>query len=718
MSDRALLIAWAAFAAIAVTLLWSNTPCMYFGFDGAILQIYAKYQSEFKSLFSWNMSDPMQGMFDLYFPTNFDYFIPNALLGLPRQTTGYVFGAYTIIATLIAGAVYLFARKASCERRVSLLAAILTIVLIFPIFSWKPLSSTFLIEFIQLNPQFGQLLFLCYVSLWCLWSLDPERPTRSIAVLTLLIVSLVLAFLATLPYALLMGATLAVFGFSAIFLNKDRKHRWTIIGAGVVVVCVLVLSGILPYIYIASLHTVYAFFPDEFVQDRPLTFISILYGSKAFYAGPILIAMAVIGGVRSAINDTGRARHFALTFLGMFIAFQAIGYFVAVVLQYKGPSPVYFELFLWPVYTIFSAKFLYEVSDAAFSAIARKTAGKSLVVTASKHMPVALVLAGSIGIGTMNIGATGACPIAMWKPLSPSPITDYLRREIAIAPGRAFRGTEATFTGYQNDEPASWPSLSYQDYQTWLLTGKDHRTVGLWRHNIPTLQTFTSLVSPTYFVLLRSFLSRPMDIHSRTHATMTVPNEKMLALWGVRYLISDHELDIGTERIRIPLNGKPPIFSGTEPLRLVELEMPNLGNYSPTKILLAHDIPTAIKWLKAPSFDGRKTVVSERDPSGGTPLVVARSALMNVEKDGLRIRASSTGTSILVLPVQFSHCWRAQGADKAKIFRANVMQMGILFSGKLDANLRMVFGPGNFMCRMDDVEELKRLDMQGANTRH
>ena len=57
---------------------------------------------------------------------------------------------------------------------------------------------------------------------------------------------------------------------------------------------------------------------------------------------------------------------------------------------------------------------------------------------------------------------------------------------------------------------------------------------------------------------------------------------------------------------------------------------------------------------------------------------------------------------MLVLPVQFSHCWQienANSADLPRIFRANIVQTGILFKDNVDVRLRFDFEPWRASCR-------------------
>jgi hypothetical protein len=150
------------------------------------------------------------------------------------------------------------------------------------------------------------------------------------------------------------------------------------------------------------------------------------------------------------------------------------------------------------------------------------------------------------------------------------------------------------------------------------------------------------------------------------------------------------------------------------PLRIFELPHPNVGNYSPTKTVRTKTAKQTILAMSQPDFDGRQTVVTN-DVSLPDDLVPAEGAVMTVRLGGVALSASSTGQSVVVLPVQFSHCWRIVSGSDATLFRANLMQLGVLFSGELRLELRQIFGPfGDSACRVKDATDATQLRMLDA----
>src|SRR5262249_5312229 len=192
-----------------------------------------------------------------------------------------------------------------------------------------------------------------------------------------------------------------------------------------------------------------------------------------------------------------------------------------------------------------------------------------------------------------------------------------------------------------------------------------------------SLAQYSALITPPYYLLLTDFLSRPSDKEVRNVLVLTQPNERMLKLWGVRYLITDFDPGFGRRTVEMDVPEKLL-------LHLIELDATNLGDYSPTEMLRVRDFREGLRLMHEPGFDGRRTVVTDEEIEA--PLEPAAEVSLIYQKFGFSVRASSTGRSLLVLPVQYSRCWTASGQGRPKLVRANLMQLGIIFQGTLDAS--------------------------------
>jgi hypothetical protein len=64
----------------------------------------------------------------------------------------------------------------------------------------------------------------------------------------------------------------------------------------------------------------------------------------------------------------------------------------------------------------------------------------------------------------------------------------------------------------------------------------------------------------------------------------------------------------------------------------------------------------------------------------------------------------------LVLPVQYSHCWSVEGGGDAQLIRADMMLLGVIFTGTVDLKLVFRYGPllaGD--CRVADLHDMATL---------
>ena len=94
-------------------------------------------------------------------------------------------------------------------------------------------------------------------------------------------------------------------------------------------------------------------------------------------------------------------------------------------------------------------------------------------------------------------------------------------------------------------------------------------------------------------------------------------------------------------------------------------------------------------------------------------LLSRRLSEIRVFRDRLVVVAESAGTSLLVLPVEFSHCWDVSHAagQGGRLVRVNVDQADLLFSGQTRAELRYRFSPWHFRCRFRDIADARTLQL-------
>jgi hypothetical protein len=137
-----------------------------------------------------------------------------------------------------------------------------------------------------------------------------------------------------------------------------------------------------------------------------------------------------------------------------------------------------------------------------------------------------------------------------------------------------------------------------------------------------------------------------------------------------------------------------------------------VGNYSPTGIVTAESGAEIVNSLGSSNFDYRDQVVLSTAMS--EPLTPARNVRMSIVRGGLHVSAQSDGTSLLLLPQQFSHCLRAHD-DRVRLVRANLIMTGLIFSGRVDTDISFDYGILSPRCRRVDFADLKQLQIRLAS---
>jgi hypothetical protein len=563
----------------------------------------------------------------------------------------------------------------------------------------------------SINPHLSQIIAASLLMVAAFWGIDARAPSRSLALVFVPAACLILSVLGDPGGTALLVPATAVYGGASFFLPQGGRERAMRVAAVALALVFPAALGMVTYYRGLVGFTAYNFFSDEFEQTRAtLISASTVFWISSF--GAWAVAAGCLGAGIVALVERGRLRLIALTHLAATLVFLAGAVCVVrYAAGYKGPSPVYFESAFWPYSLFFAAVVVLTAGEAGLRRIASSARGRFIARAAARApatviLTLAVLLVGYDGLEALLRGPT---PVAdqYFSLLRSTAITDYLAPRIGLRPGAPFNGLVATVDGVPDDRPVIWFTLTAHDADLWLKTGNDHRTVGLKQFGIPTLFQYSTYITPPYYLLFRDFLSRPGDRQVRAIVLLSKVDAPIMELWGTRYLIVDRDPGVGTTVARVPVAGEPDLL-------LKELPDVNLGDYSPTETVEVADFPAGIARMRAAGFDPRRTVLIDRPRLGG-PLVPATGARLYFEKYGLRVTAASAGRSILVLPAQYSHCWTAVGASDPRLFRANLMQLGIDFTGRLDAELVFRYGPifaGE--CRVDDMNDMERLRIRDA----
>jgi hypothetical protein len=139
---------------------------------------------------------------------------------------------------------------------------------------------------------------------------------------------------------------------------------------------------------------------------------------------------------------------------------------------------------------------------------------------------------------------------------------------------------------------------------------------------------------------------------------------------------------------------------------IYELSAPNIGNYSPTEVVVADSAQDSVAILSAKDFDFRRRVVL---PSDGPSLVPARDTRLTINRGGgFHVSGKSDGVSLIILPQQFSHCLKVFDSN-VRIVRANLFWAAVIFSGTIDTDVSFDYGMFSPGCRRSDMADMKRL---------
>jgi hypothetical protein len=437
--------------------------------------------------------------------------------------------------------------------------------------------------------------------------------------------------------------------------------------------------------------------------------------SKTPVAWIQLIALA--GGMLMIIFDKGRPRALAVVVVAM-ICLLHIYFLLGMVYVLGRVHIVGYHYVYWTLFPL-----VFAVASAGtgtfFRLLSRNNAAIVSWMPAAANSVISIVFL-IIFVTVISVrqprvageGVFGFPPIAH-TPVRKGSIHRYLEEHIAITPGKEFRGYAGLYLGADDGfvrklSPTSDGTMTHDTYVAArdILTrqfGNMFQLQDLWASNIPTLEDYGQWLTKQMFVFNTDLLAGP---DSRVDSTGVATHiyefaPELLAMLGVRYIVSDGSLDspLITEVAH-------ETSAAATTLRLYEIKNANLGHFSPTKVLRATSYEEAISSLR----NLQDTVILLGSTTLPSDIVSASNVRFTIAKGGYHITAQSPGRSLLVLPVQFSHCWRLieRSASKAAILRANIVQTGIYFQGYMDADLQFEFGLLKSSCRKRDGDDMSR----------
>jgi hypothetical protein len=544
---------------------------------------------------------------------------------------------------------------------------------------------------------------------------------RSFAVITAGIFGLLLYSLCCDPlWSTVSGLSWAL-AFAIVAFSPIRAKA-VLIRCAALVCCAILLgiSGAAEYLFTLLQYTLRVQFPA--VGDRfrfPGYEASVLFYSpymKYFYL------VWALGWLLGLLTLRGRGRILVVAGIvtcGALVA-EIVVYLLLQNASWSVPMPVYTEQSLFALFVV-SAVAGYWGALRAAALWARKASGWPAVLhppnganatswawlaKATAAFAVVAVLPAAVVNYAINRPAYILDP---W--LNEPELEQFLADNISQSVGRPFRGAVL---------------FDYYSYSIHLTHDN------LWIRSVPTIVQYGQLVTPqsTYFnaVVLKND-ARIMGPNGFMPFVSPYPEvfSRVLPMLGTRYFVVGihhgdpfhfvplaYELgqslasESGHPVIALPQGAHHSVGAAAR-WHVYEVPHPNLGDYSPTTAMTAETGAAAAAMMFHSDFDFTKQVVLSTaiDES----LVPARNMQMSVIRNGLHVSGHSDGTSLVVLPQQFSHCLRARDGS-VRLVRANLLVTGVIFSGEIDTDIISDYGLFTPRCRWADISDIEKLKMQ------
>jgi hypothetical protein len=680
----------------------SKAPLVFYRFDGTYLLILAAMEKAW-ALGGLNFgNNPLHGIggFGLFWHTSWE---PGLWLTarLPAWIGPTV--AMTFYALLLAVTIYASSLRLGLSSLAAIGAAWIGVLLAYP-YVYPPLGF----EFLWGVPVNAVYIALCTAAIFLFlrlgrgsWFADSVRFFGAAAICGYALFEIP-------SFAPVFLIEVGFFGLMSIGAAQTKRERLIKVGAALILI--FFLAAIFGRMFYGLWgFTKATFFWYEF-WPRPLVLrdLSFFVAWASRWPAWLIYALAVAGALHAAWRGKRRdMRWFGGGLLAFVLVLLAIDSGFGN--SWKGPRIAYIDIYAYPFYCVFAA----HAAATAFNWLSERfrlpcfsLVGRTLLCCTLPWL--VLIDYRPTPLERPNVRAGNPF---IWPP-GRTPVVDFLAHHIELRPGAPFHGRVASIAG-SNFEPqwARVPFISQHDFDAMNLfySSNDHRMYGLWYYNIPTLLDPNQFSSPFFHLINARLLNAPGAIDTRTYETQSIENDRIMALLGVRYLITDK-----------PLPGRTPVLhyqiTQGHDLYIYELEAANVAGYSVTQIHYAASAQDAINLLAESSFDSRTSaVLTAKDVPR---LVSVTSSRLTVERGGYRIEASSPSTSLLVLPIEYSACLVGKlttaSTSPPRLMRVNVAMTAVLFEGHVEGRIGLRYGPFSAGCRIEDWREADALQLADA----
>lgn len=503
---------------------------------------------------------------------------------------------------------------------------------------------------------------------------------------------------------------LAFYCFGFLITAESRREFWWKIGTSSIVGAGMLIARIPRFLANLYSYSFGAYF-YEFSGDSPPTFYSdFLFASHLQDIGGLFVFIVSFFTIAVAARyATGPLRRIATATLvcecGIVIgtAFNRWGWQVPLAGAYAelGHAPMWASFFVLAL-IIAAIRMDQRIDELLQNASARYPLLTKWDVQARHRMYAAGAAVLIVGVAVLQPKETHFSDYPGSQPAS----IELLRRTIGLAPGSPFRGRLATLLAWESPGPMTllhFLDLLGNKYRRYL--GNDH-FIDVLPFNIPTLNQYGYWPSPPTFALFRVFFGRENEQFGRAWFLLTQFDLRMARLLGVRMVVTDSASIPGGTLIYETKAGD--IF-----LRIFEIDKTNVGQYSPTHALFARSATEMVELLKAANFEPTRDVVVENAVLDD--LQSANAVAVTVDRGpSMIVRASSPGHSLLVLPIEYSHCLQLHTRiGQPQLIPVNLQQTGLLFDKAVEASITYKFGLfGASICRGEDKQRADALDLK------
>jgi hypothetical protein len=663
---------------------------LYAGIDGRLYKNLIAMQQQFSMPFILNGINVLQGMGNQFIPMNIwlhPAYIPFHLFS---GDTAALLSAVISLASLIFS-VYCLAKIWGLGKSSSIITSHLAVLFFFPFQYEYDLGIGYL-----LNPGVAVIAALV-IGLIALISSISNQILRIQTFSLQLLGIFILVAIGILSDPIWFVVNILFFSpfFLVPFIAGTMRSRLLMLAIFSVVIAGLYILGILQYLSNLFSYTARTYAPSEVMGHAPSAErISSIFLGKSFS----LYVFLMIGIFAGALLGRRLIKTLCFVCLTYLLGIFLLGSLYLTSETWTLPIPSYAEFAVLPIFIIaaisgwssliisLSGSFIsYCQCNLILSGYINKIEFNRLIRW-SKKIKILLVLFVPVAVIFWIIfikeTRTGIYiePSGSIEP--PGILFEHLKK-YTVENNKIFNGYTATIH----------PSASFIQADIWNF---------LWKNNIPTVNEYTQLVTP----YSHYFFSRLMSgsIFGGTNGLPLVDaKEDILLMLGVSSIISYKPLKLTEFTLIDKISDEKNYYSFYLYLKDTQFQL-----NSPIKWEYMPSLKELYERIEKPFDSRRSLLVQEALPSN---LVQVKSSELRVVRGGYEISAETSGHSVLILPIQYSHCLRASvfSGRAVKIFRANGIHTGVLINGPTKFKIDLGLSIFSAECRSNDINDINEM---------